>query len=579
MEDIVFKFLEDELKDIKNEHNLDMQFKRYKTVTKDVIRDMKEKTTLTEQSLIACSYISDYIMTASEIRMTISDEERVKELVNLFQHLPDNFNQWKDLTHHIGLIYAVASIARKRYYFQLDKGIPKNIACLRVSSYLLRHLINFCTQHFPTISFLWFLYVLEAALLQTIFSTVIEERRILQGTKDDIAGIITCMIALKMITAFAHEINETVPVPNINESEIVNYISLKEMNKDLFYAKGETKFLKHKFSEILPEIKIQDVQTHILKYLRLESLKDKRKDKNIFYLGYQNSFALGYVGIFSSIDDLNLKEIESLFSLKIKDLYALCKYEEILKTYPLESEEKKELEEKETEENPKEEKKGLLKAIVRKIKNVFSKIPKVVQLEKKNAFIQQWLEYFNQELLYSSVSGIEISPLPIFDNYRENDFLLTGLIESEKKNIEATTLISEEALVFPTEILDPLIALINFSKEWLITINYHIDTLFPEEVLYEEKDKPDALRLVEFVKNDDKLFGIVADKIEPRTLNIPRKKQVYKRRTLMKKLRELDSTIASRKDIDIIQAAKKVFAEDMKWDKIVIVQIKKILFF
>lgn len=577
MEDIVFEFLENELKAIKNEHNLDMQFKRYKTVTKEVIKEYRDNTPLSEESLIACSYISDYIMTSSEIRITVSDEERVKDLINLFQHLPDNFNEWKDLTHHVGLIYAVASIARKRYYFQLDKGITKNIACLRVSSYLLRHVINFCTQHFPTISFLWFVYVLEAALLQTIFSTVIEEMQILEGSKDDIAGIITCMMALKMKTAFAHEINDTVPVPNIVESESVSYISLKEMNKEFFYEKGETKVLKHKLMESLPEITVRDTQPHILKYLRLESLKDQRKDKNIFYLGYQDSIALGYFGIISSIDDINLKEIESLFSFKIKDFCALYKYEEILKNYPLEIEEKKDLET--VPEETREEKKGLLKTIICKIKNVFSRIPNVVQIEKKNVFIQQWLEYFNQELLYSSVSGIEISPLPIFDDYRENDFLLTGIIKSERKDIEPTTLISEKEIVFPTEILDPVISLIKFSKEWLTIIDYHIDTLFPEEVLYEEKDKPDALRLVEFVKNEDKLFGVVADKIVPRTLNIPRKEQIYKRRTLMKKLRELDSTIASRKDIDIRQAGEKVFPADINWEKMVIVQIKQRLFF
>ena len=180
------------------------------------------------------------------------------------------------------------------------------------------------------------------------------------------------------------------------------------------------------------------------------------------------------------------------------------------------------------------------------------------------------------EILLISVSGISIG-LEIYDAYREDNFIISGVIESQQvfdksssfyteEQAPPTTFYSEAPIQFPSEFLDPVIGVLSIAKSF-ISQSYREKTKFivPEEAFYENKLNPDVFRLVEFVKGEKVLIGILAEKQARTAMTVARPEPTYQRRSLTRKANEM---IHARRVNNIIDAGKRTLAREINWDTV-----------
>ncbi|GAG92849.1 unnamed protein product, partial [marine sediment metagenome] len=150
-----------------------------------------------------------------------------------------------------------------------------------------------------------------------------------------------------------------------------------------------------------------------------------------------------------------------------------------------------------------------------------------------------------------------------------NQFIISGVVESEIKEINPTVFYSEKIVSFPSDLLDPIILLVSLSRNWTsLVTNQETIYAIPEEAFYLDSANIEALRLAEFVAGDDVLIGILSDKYEKSILVIAKDEPIYKRQQIQKKVRELLSALQSRKNFSVLDAGKRTLSREINWDNV-----------
>ncbi|MHA1304485.1 MAG: hypothetical protein ACTSPI_12380, partial [Candidatus Heimdallarchaeaceae archaeon] len=214
----------------------------------------------------------------------------------------------------------------------------------------------------------------------------------------------------------------------------------------------------------------------------------------------------------------------------------------------------------------------------RREKNFFTKLI-VILKKKENVKLEYWKSLFLEEMLVDAVSGIDL--IEIYDEYREDNFTITAVIQSQEKEEQPTTFISEEVITYPTELLDPTINFLEFTKifaEKNSSFTKKPISIFPEEAFYLDKITQ-IPRLIEFVFDGSILIGLLADKYVKKSQLSSKREEIYKRRTIIRKARELLSVINARKVTTVEDAGKRILPYDISWDKITVSYEDKLLFY
>ncbi|TFG10818.1 hypothetical protein EU534_00545 [Candidatus Heimdallarchaeota archaeon] len=583
MIDVIHQFLEKEYEEAQRVHNLKLQFDRYKNMSKEMIDEFEAETSSSTTLIVSALYTADYIITSSEVKFELEDSARRREIINMWSKLSlPTEDVWTEVTHIVAFTYKVSSILRKRYYYLLDRGVAKHIAAALVADYYTRHLLKFVREKIAYIPLWWISILTETALCMTIFSKTNQKwsslDKILKSSNN---GVIAQIIANHFVSETEGEPNQAVPIPYFHESTMFYYFTWQD---------GETK--GEKFESLLPVLKSPQLgkefkktsnllsgdYPHLLKYIRMGSkLESLSSELNFFLVHARTETAEGWIGLLSPLDDINLREVESLLQLKLQDISALEANKNLLPKINVLSREKEEreiIEEKmEIEELPKP--KGFFAKLFSRFKKKQQPTYKKTQV-KKTIPIDAWTRLSLDEILLASVSGISLG-IEVYDSYREDNFVISGVIESQQivnksspfykeEQTPPTIFYSESPIQFPSEFLDPVIGVVGIAKSFISqSYKEKINRIVPEEAFYENKLNPDVFRLVEFIKGEKVLIGILAEKHARTAMTVARPEPTYQRRSLIRKANEM---IHARRVNNIIDAGKRTLSREINWDSV-----------
>jgi len=559
-------------------HQLLMLFERYKNMNKELVEEYQTQYSRPTNLIVSALYTADYILTSSEVKFELEDSDRRKEIIEFWATLTlQNDEMWYEITNLVAFSYDSASLLRKRYYHLLDRGVAKHIAASLVADYYTRHVLEFISSKGGFIPLWWVTYLLDTALCQTIFSKTLKkwsDRQDILHSRDH--GILANIIASHFVPETEGEPNPAVPIPYFNDSSIFYYMiwgeeGAKKERFDSIVSGMKVASLNKEFKKYVPHIGIK--APHILKYLRNNvRISSSPTSINFFVVHAKTEIGEGWIGLASPLDDINLKEVEALLQLKLQDMQSFDKFKNNLPTIEILQRKKEEREK--VEEKIEREEKGFLAKIAGKITSLFKKsaAPKAVTITKIQP-IDTWSKLFLDEILMASVSGVDLG-LEIYDTYREDNFVISGVIESEQKELQPTVFYSEKSIDFPSEFLDPIIYFIYISKLFLsASIKGDIVSIVPEEALYEDKIDPSRTRLVEFVFTEKLLVGLLAEKY---STIMKTGEPTYQRRSILRKANEMQK---ARRVNNMIDVGKRTISREINWDTVNQSYEEKPLFF
>lgn len=586
MKEVVYDFLEKEYQEIMKVHQLRTLFERYTTMSSELVEEYQKQYSRSTILIVSGLYTADYTIMSSEVKFELEDHIRRKEIIEFLMNLTlPNEEMWYEVTYLVAFTYKVTSLMRKRYYYLLDRGVAKHIASAMVADYFGRHLLEFVRDKLNYLPQWWVTYLMETALCQSIFSKTQEKWANRQSSlHSNEAGLIAHLIFSNFIKETEGEPNPAVPIPYLNETNLFYYFTWERegTNGERFesiLSGNKTNQLFKQFKKSVPLLGKN--YPHILKYLRLASRDSETPSETNFFLVHAKSEnAEGWIGLLSPIDDINLKEIEALLRLKIDDIRSFSHYHKdlsLIETLQRQKEERQIVEE-EIEKEEVVETKGLFARFL----SIFKKKKKTVKAPSKIIAKAQpfdtWTRQIFDELIIASVSGIGLG-LEIYDSYREDAYVISGVIESLKRKEQPsfiseedrgetrpTTFYSEKSVNFPTEFLDPIINIIDIAKIFIpACIKKEVISIIPGEAFYEVKATPNLFRLVEFVSEEQIVIGILAEKEEQTAITYARGEPKYQRRSLQRKAREI---LHARRVNTIIDSGKRTLAREIDWDTV-----------
>jgi hypothetical protein len=596
MKEVVYDFLEKEYQEIMRVHQLRTLFERYTTMSSDLVEEYQKKYTRPTILIVSALYTADYTIMSSEVKFELEDHIRRKEIIEFLMNLNlPNEEMWYEVTYLIAFTYKVTSLMRKRWHYLLDRGVAKHIAAGLVADYFARHLLDFVREKLNYLPQWWVTYLMETALCQSIFSKTQEKWANKQSSlHSNEAGLIAHLVFSNFIKETEGEPNPAVPIPYLNETNLFYYFTWERDG-----AKGE------RFESILPGNKTNQLfkdfkktlpllgknYPHILKYLRLAS-KDSEtpSETNLFIVHAKTENAEGWMGLVSPIDDINFIEIEALLRQKVEDIRSFSFFNKDLPTIDMlhRKKEERQIIEEEIEKEGEIERKGLFARFL----SIFKKKKKVKAPSKAIARVQPfdtWTRQVFDELIIASVSGIGLG-LEIYDTYREDSYVISGVIESLKRKEQPsfvseadigetrpTSFYSEKSVKFPSEFLDPIISIIDIARVFIpACMKREIISIIPEEAFYEVKDTPNLFRLVEFVSEEKIVIGILAEIEEQTAITYAKGEPKYQRRSLQRKAREI---LHARRVNTIIDSGKRTLAREIDWDNVSVSFEDRPLFF
>ncbi len=580
MKESIKKFLEKEYLETIRIHQLRPLFERYLNLNSDLVEKYEKEYSRPKNLIVSALYTADYIIMSSEVKLELEDDARRKEIIEFWINLNiTNDEMWYELTYIVAFSYRIASMLRKRYYYLMDRGVAKQIAAALVADYFVRHHLEYTSDKLNIIPTWWVVFLMETAMCQTIFSTTQKKwANIQEILHSNEMGLLSHIIANNFIGETIGEPNPAVPIPYFKDSSIFYYATWvqdtvkKNRFESLLPAKTSAQIHKE-FKKCTPLLDSNN--PHILKYMRLAGKYSiSSPEINFIIANSQINDAEGWIGLLTPLDDINMKEIESLLKLKLDDLKALEKYAKHLPTIQVLQRQKEEREVVE-EIIEKEEKKGFFKKLFSGFKKKKKKAEpkKAVKIPQS---IDKWYRLVLDEILIASVSGIGLG-LEIYDSYREDNFVISGLIESEQKETQPTVFYSEATVAFPSEFLDPIISLIEVGKLFIATIkNVETISVIPEEAFYRDKQDVGLYRLVEFVFGEKLLVGILAEKQARTAMTLARSEPTYQRRSLQRKANEFVHARRVNKTDDV---GKRTLSREINWDTVKLSYEEKPLFY
>jgi len=332
MKESITQFLEKEYKETVRIHQLSQLFERYPNLNSELIEKFEQEYSRPKNLIVSALYTADYIIMSSEVKFELEDNARRKEIIEFWINLNiTNDEMWYELTYIVAFSYRVASKLRKRYYYLMDRGVAKQIAAALVADYFVRHHLEYISDKMNIIPNWWIVFLMETAMCQTIFSTTQKKwansQEILHSNE---VGLLANIITNNFIGETVGEPNPAVPIPYFKDSSIFyNAIWNQDTSKkyrfeSLLPAKNSAQLHKE-FKKCTPLMDSNN--PHILKYMRLAGkFSTSSPEINFIIANSQTTGAEGWIGLLTPLDDINMKEIESLLKLKLDDLKTLEKY-------------------------------------------------------------------------------------------------------------------------------------------------------------------------------------------------------------------------------------------------------------
>lgn len=237
------KLLEKQLLNIDKEFDLQVRIKRYLTMVQELIQFAQALGLNNPEDAARALFVSDYIITSSEVPPGTSDEKRNASVIKSFiKGLATRSPSSDSLMRIYYLAYKTAILIRRNDIIQADRGINRMSALLRLKDSFLTPYLFLAQKYLGKAPSDWELGILYAALKKTLPHQEIEA---LKDVPQSIEVPTLLHYTWKLMEMYALQkessTNPNVTISNVNttntilipDSSMPSIISVWNLNKNL----------------------------------------------------------------------------------------------------------------------------------------------------------------------------------------------------------------------------------------------------------------------------------------------------------------------------------------------------------
>ncbi|MFQ5818399.1 MAG: hypothetical protein ACE5I5_00175 [Candidatus Heimdallarchaeota archaeon] len=515
----------------KIDHDFDIlsRLTRYKTMAPESVSMGLSLGLTSEEDTSRALFVSDFIITASEVPSGGTDEERHQSVIQTFISGINQRGVSSDALMRVYyLAYKLAIMIRRQDLFMAGRGLIRETALLRLMDTHITPYLAVCADLLGNGSCGWELGVLTAALNRTYPHS--EVQNLLGAPKSaDRAALVPIIRRILKSYAEKHpvDVNNNIIISNIkNTKSILVLDSKKTLMTGLwncvqpgFSSKADREALSP-LSDFLKKI---DVERHLL-YLRGRILGTV---ENFFFI--RNPFLENkpFLVLRTTADEINVSEMLTILQLRGLDYKGW-------------------LEIKADEGTPSKapvfdqpEKEGLLAKIKRILG--FKKSEKRI-LDKPRVSKKRFLDSFLTHAITVDAVG-DIKLFEMFDVERESEYTVEGALESDFERNQ-TFFLTEKKLGDPLEIANLLDGLDEVLEKAANHFFGGETQILPEEILFTSQDKKRHIITLAGNVSEKRIVGTIASTYVQDEIDWQPKKEenFIKRRTLLRRTNQLLTT-------------------------------------
>ncbi|MHA2366357.1 MAG: hypothetical protein ACXAC7_20540 [Candidatus Hodarchaeales archaeon] len=612
--------LRDLAKKLKEEFNLESRLNRYVSSNPELLEFASNIGLENPDDASRALFVSDYIVTSSEVPSGSTDEERRESVIrSIMMGLSSRCSSSDSLLRVLYLSTKIASLIRQNDAFMTGRGLERKLSLLILKDAFLTPYLAVTTELLGIGECDWELGILSSALKKTFPHNEIAAY--------DGAPIFTEISTLLPYTWKLLNEYEKYYKLTVNDNLVVPYI---EKSKIVFIVQPEKSTLVSTWNTQIK--KFSDANKTVISPL-LGFLDKSDQDKPLIYLRgnvwntddqlmfirnpYIESKPLTIMR--TPADEINLTEQlgileqRGLEALEWKKLESIDEDQTAISDEPIIDEKSKikpdtteivstqEVKEQTPEITKSEQKKP---GFFSKLKSIFQKSPKPEKVEKipepkksekpektkkkkvssrarsltremKKQKVQQMKNYLPSLLSHSiGVEAVgDLNLFEIFDTFRESQYFIIGALESSYKEgktnfLTKTSFIAEPSEI--TEILDGLDTVLEQTANFYFSGKHQIR---PTEILFVTKADitstegipTDERYIICLDGNEDRLVGTIAITYVPDSVLFPEKveEDILKRRTLHMRTGQLLTAI---RHTPFDEAIKRIYGDDIVED-------------
>ncbi|MFX1513519.1 MAG: hypothetical protein ACFFCQ_13115 [Promethearchaeota archaeon] len=568
------------------ETHYQQQSERYQTILSEDLKEFLEEYGCKLHEALIAFYLADFVITHSTIQdLSITDAERRDSIFKFCQiGLEYELSIEMIILLH-KMTQELAKTVRRNYFYQLDRGLPINVAIIRLADTFVVPFLRFIRKLSDKIPLQWLIAVTEGAISELLANDVyqrIKAKNYLKDYSDFRLADASLSILENFVKRRTEKPNPHATVPLLAES--TGAILIRNLSKnEEFFGYSETikdkqlKKLHKEFSEVCARSKFEKGNIEPVYYRALSSSAAQRLTRQLFLVrgSASNSDYEAWFFLNTTADDLNLALNRKRLEERCRDIKGVLRRPDrsIKRLKKKKSKKEPILSEAEPKiEVKKKRKVSLWKRIFRRSKRksvieepseevtreLTPKKPKeAVTKEKvleipKIEVIDEWnrnevLNNWARTLVVDAVGGIELEE--IYDTIREKDYIITGLADFPGMRDEGTLLYvqgkADELQSILTTIGPHLAELRDIAAQLLpVGAKEAQHRFIPQEVFLERKEAAmETFDLLTFAATENVLTVLMAQNthLQNPTFIAPNR-VVSKRRTLQMRTRQLASS-------------------------------------
>ncbi|MFQ6123690.1 MAG: hypothetical protein ACE5R6_03670 [Candidatus Heimdallarchaeota archaeon] len=524
-----FETFKELLGKLDQDFNILSRLSRYKTMAAESVSMGLSLGLTSEEDTSRALFVSDFIITASEVPSGGTDEERHQSVIQTFISGINQRGASSDALMRVYyLAYKLAIMIRRQDLFMAGRGLPRETALLRLMDTHITPYLAVCADLLGIGSCGWELGILTAALHRTYPHS--EVQNLMGAPKNtDRAALVPIIWRILKTYAIKHpvDINNNIVITNIKNSKSIFVLdSEKKLMAGLWNCiqpNFSSKADREALTPLVNFLKKIDVERHLL-YLRGRILGTV---ENFFFV--RNPFLENkpFLVLRTTADEINVSEMLTILQLRGLDYKGW-------------------LEIRVDEGTPSKapvldqpEKEGLLAKIKRILG--FKKSAKR-KLAKPGVSKKRFFDSFLTHAITVDAVG-DIKLFEMFDVERESEYTVEGALESDFERNQ-TCFLTEKKLGDPLEIA----TLLDGLDEVLEKAAKHFfgrETQFlPEEILFTTQDRKRHIITLAGNISEKRIVGTIASTYVQDIMGMQPKKEetLLKRRTLLRRTNQLLTT-------------------------------------
>ncbi|MFX1254510.1 MAG: hypothetical protein ACFFCZ_23050 [Promethearchaeota archaeon] len=546
-----FEILKELVHKIEQDFDLQTRLERYKSMASELVSAALAEGLKNEEDASRALFVSDFIITASEVPVGSTDEDRHKSVIQTFiSGINERGSSSDKLMRVYYLAYKLAIMIRRQDLFMANRGLARETGLLRLMDTYVTPYLAVCADILGEKTCGWELGILSAALKRAYPHS--EVQNFINSPKSTDRGALV-PIVWQLLKSYAEkqpvEVNETLVITNIQKSSgILVLDSTKSLMTGLWncvqpdFSSKADKTALTPLSNFLKKI---DVERHLI-YLRGRILGT---EENLFFVRNPFVKSKSFLVLRTTADEINVSELLTILQLRGLD------YEGWLEIKADEEKTPKMPVSGQTEEQ------GLMariKSILGLNKPKGRKVAKSTPVISKKRLLASFLAH---AITVDAVGDIKL--FEMFDTFRESDYIVGGALESDFERSKTNFLV-EKKLGDPSKLstlLDGLDEVLEKAANHFFGGEHQI---FPEEILFTTNDQRRHIITLAGNVSEKRIVGTIASTFAKDLTDWQSKKEekLLKRRTLLMRTNQL---LTARRNIlePFDKCLERVYGEDL----------------